>query len=51
MSLPASAKVIRSVDFAPAADALRRMFETSAKLLGQDPAKLAPGYAKGDVKS
>ncbi len=47
MSLPASADVIRNVDFAPAEGALRSMFEAAAKLIGQDPEKLAPGYAKG----
>lgn len=46
MSLPASADVIRAVDFAPADDALRLMFESAAKLLGQDPNALAPGYSK-----
>lgn len=43
MSLPASARVIRNVDFSPADGAHRRMFESAARLLGQDPEKLAPG--------
>ncbi len=46
MSLPASAAVIRNVNFDPAEGALRRMFESAATLLGQDPEKLAPGYGK-----
>ena len=46
MSLPVSAAVIRSVDCDPAEGALRRMFESAAKLLGQDPEKLAPGYTR-----
>jgi predicted TIM-barrel fold metal-dependent hydrolase len=43
MSLPASARVIRSVDFSPAQDAHRRMFESAAALLGRDPQELARG--------
>lgn len=46
MSLPASAAVIRSVNFSPADQALRRMFESAATLLGREPEKLAPGYAE-----
>jgi hypothetical protein len=46
MSLPASADVIRNVDFEPAAGALRLMFESAAALLGQDLEKLAPGYSQ-----
>jgi uncharacterized protein len=46
MSLPASAAVIRSVDFEPADEALRVMFESAAALLGQNPEKLAPDYSK-----
>jgi predicted TIM-barrel fold metal-dependent hydrolase len=42
MSLPASAKVIRSVDFSPALNAPRRMFESAAALLGLDSQELAP---------
>ena len=47
MSLPASARVIRAVDFSPAEDAQRRMFESAAALLGRDPSKLAPDYMAG----
>jgi predicted TIM-barrel fold metal-dependent hydrolase len=47
MSLPASARVIRSVDFGLAKDAHRRMFESAATLLGRDPAQLAPVPSKG----
>jgi predicted TIM-barrel fold metal-dependent hydrolase len=43
MSLPASARVIRAVDFSPAKDAHRRMFESAATLLGREPRELARG--------
>ena len=46
MSLPASARVIRSVDFSPARGALREMFESAAALLGRDPHELAPKYER-----
>lgn len=42
MSLPASARVMRGVDFSPAKTAHRTMFESAAKLLGRDPRALAP---------
>ena len=41
MSLPASARVIRGVDFSPASGALEGMFESAATLLGRDPRALA----------
>jgi hypothetical protein len=47
MPLPASARVIRDVDFSPAKDAHRQMFESAASLLGLDPEKLSPGAWKG----
>ncbi len=43
MSLPKSAEVIRNVDFSPAQEAHRRMFESAASLLGRDPIDLARG--------